>query len=92
MQSQTEVASPGESPGRLSRWFSIRRGSANHYDLGGKECRTAGGVEKENKLPAKVGGTMNCTATIQMPQLTEVSVDSKDCNTDKLTQANLFVD
>lgn len=75
MQSQTEIASPGESPGgRLSRWFSIRRGSAHHYDLGSKDCRTTtGNVEKENKLPAAKVGNVNSSSGIQMPQLTEVS-------------------
>lgn len=73
MQSQTEIASPGESPGgRLSRWFSIRRGSAHHYDLGSKDGRTPVNVEKENKLTAKAGN-VNCNNGIQMPQLTEVS-------------------
>lgn len=74
MQSQTEITSPGESPGgRLSRWFSIRRGSANHYDLNGKDFRATASVEKENKLPtATKNGPTNCTGTIQMPQLTEV--------------------
>ncbi|XP_030243519.1 rho guanine nucleotide exchange factor 10-like protein [Drosophila navojoa] len=31
---------PGESPGgRLSRWFSIRRGSSHQYDVGGRDGR-----------------------------------------------------
>lgn len=75
MQSQTEVSSPGESPGgRLSRWFSIRRGSAHHYDLGSKDCRT-GNIEKENKLPATKVVNTNCSSGIQMPQLTEVRME-----------------
>lgn len=76
MQSQTEVASPGESSGgRLSRWFSIRRGSAHQYDLGSQDCRTPGNVEKDNKMvtTSKVAST-NCSGGNQMPQLTEVSV------------------
>lgn len=78
MQSQTEVASPvGESSGggggRLSRWFSMRRGSAHQYDLGSEDCRTTtGNVNKENKLLASKMGPANCTGGIQMPQLTEV--------------------
>lgn len=81
MQSQTEVVSPGESPGgRLSRWFSIRRGTAHQYDLGSsKDCRTAGNLEKENKLPASKTGNTNCSSGIQMPQLTEVSVNWMVC-------------
>ncbi|XP_067641888.1 uncharacterized protein [Eurosta solidaginis] len=35
-----ELTTPGESPGgRLSRWFSIRRGSTNQYDIGGRDGR-----------------------------------------------------
>lgn len=34
---------PSESPGgRLSRWFSIRRGSSHHYDLNGSSTRSEG--------------------------------------------------
>lgn len=85
MQSQTEIASPGESPGgRLSRWFSIRRGSAHHYDLGSRDCRTAGNVEKENKLPATKVGNTNCSSGIQMPQLTEVSFEGFFCRSTNL--------
>ncbi|KAJ6634726.1 Rho guanine nucleotide exchange factor 10 [Pseudolycoriella hygida] len=77
MQSQADVTSPGESPGgRLSRWFSMRRGSAHHYDVGGS--RTVTNVEKENKLPtANKASNTNCNNTaIQMPQLTETEEDS----------------
>ncbi|XP_030380737.1 rho guanine nucleotide exchange factor 10-like protein [Scaptodrosophila lebanonensis] len=32
-----DITTPGESPGgRLSRWFSIRRGSSHQYDVGGR--------------------------------------------------------
>ncbi|EDX18227.1 rho guanine nucleotide exchange factor 10 isoform X2 [Drosophila simulans] len=35
-----EATTPGESPGgRLSRWFSIRRGSSHQYDVGGRDGR-----------------------------------------------------
>lgn len=61
MHSPTEVASP-ESPGRLSRWFSIRRGSSHNYDVGGKDGRS-GSLEKEIKSAEKA---------IKMPQLNEV--------------------
>lgn len=34
--SQETITTPGESPGgRLSRWFSIRRGSTHQYEVGG---------------------------------------------------------
>ncbi|XP_054088382.1 uncharacterized protein LOC105218092 [Zeugodacus cucurbitae] len=33
-----DITTPGESPGgRLSRWFSIRRGSSHQYDVGGRQ-------------------------------------------------------
>lgn len=92
MQSQTEVASPGESPGgRLSRWFSIRRGSTHQYDLGSKDCRTAANLEKENKLPASKSANTNCSGTIQMPQLTEVCVVSvKICFLQQKSKIHFF--
>lgn len=35
-----DATTPGESPGgRLSRWFSIRRGSSHQYDVGGRDGR-----------------------------------------------------
>ncbi|XP_068153000.1 rho guanine nucleotide exchange factor 10-like protein [Drosophila tropicalis] len=35
-----DITTPGESPGsRLSRWFSIRRGSSHQYDVGGRDGR-----------------------------------------------------
>lgn len=63
MHSPTEVASPDSPSGRLSRWFSIRRGSSHNYDVG-KEGR-GGSLEKEIK-PLEKSGKM-------MPQLVEVS-------------------
>lgn len=71
MQSHTEVTSPADSPtGRLSRWFSIRRGSSHNYDVGGKDSRS-GSLEKEIKSP---GLQMDRTSTSgsKMPQLSEV--------------------
>lgn len=39
-QAAHDATSPGESPaGRLSRWFSMRRGSTHQYDVGGKDVR-----------------------------------------------------
>ncbi|XP_053949250.1 uncharacterized protein LOC128857524 [Anastrepha ludens] len=35
-----DLTTPGETPGgRLSRWFSIRRGSSHQYDVGGRDGR-----------------------------------------------------
>ncbi len=62
MHSPTEVSSPDSPSGRLSRWFSIRRGSSHNYDVGGKDVR-GGSLEKEIKSSDR---------TSKMPQLTEV--------------------
>lgn len=69
---QNEILSPGESTpgGRLSRWFSIRRGSTQQYDFGGKDGRDsrASSCEIEDKakqVPATVNGH-------KMPLLPEV--------------------
>ncbi|XP_055389852.1 uncharacterized protein LOC129618855 [Condylostylus longicornis] len=36
----SDTTTPGETPGgRLSRWFSIRRGSTHQYDIGGRDGR-----------------------------------------------------
>lgn len=70
---QNDTLSPGETTpgGRLSRWFSMRRGSANQYDFGGKDGRDsrASSCEIEDKakqVPATVNGH-------KMPLLPEVS-------------------
>lgn len=45
---------PNESPGgRLSRWFSIRRGSSHHYDLNGSSGSAEG---RSSGLNANSGG------------------------------------
>lgn len=62
MHSPTEVPSPDSPSGRLSRWFSIRRGSSHNYDVGGKDSR-GGSLEKDVKSSEK---------TSKMPQLSEV--------------------
>ncbi|XP_055914281.1 rho guanine nucleotide exchange factor 10 isoform X2 [Eupeodes corollae] len=37
-----DLTTPGETPGgRLSRWFSIRRGSSHQYDVGGRDGRNS---------------------------------------------------
>lgn len=74
-QQHDSTLSPGESTpgGRLSRWFSIRRGSAHHYDFGGakeggRDSR-ASSVEADDKskqVPLTVNG-------YKMPLLPEVS-------------------
>lgn len=47
---------PSESPGgRLSRWFSIRRGSSHHYDLNGSSS-SGGGVGGRTGGSAGEGG------------------------------------
>lgn len=69
---QHDSTSPGESPaGRLSRWFSIRRGSSHQYDIGGKDVRDgrANSVELDDKtLTPKTSLTGH-----KMPLLREVS-------------------
>lgn len=75
---QPDSLSPGESSpgGRLSRWFSIRRGSAHQYDFGtgknsGRDSR-ANSIEPDDK--SKQSGTLNGTIIngYKMPLLPEV--------------------
>lgn len=74
---QPDTLSPGETPGgRLSRWFSIRRGSAHQYDFGasknsGRDSR-AGSVDIDEK--SKQSATLNGTIIngYKMPLLPEV--------------------
>lgn len=75
---QPDTLSPGESSpgGRLSRWFSIRRGSAHQYDFGasknsGRDSR-AGSIESDDK--SKQSTTLNGTIIngYKMPLLPEV--------------------
>lgn len=77
---QPETLSPGESSpgGRLSRWFSIRRGSAHQYDFGtgknsARESR-ANSIESDDK--SKQSGTLNGTIIngFKMPLLPEVCI------------------
>lgn len=77
---QPETLSPGESSpgGRLSRWFSIRRGSTHQYDFGasknsGRDSR-ASSIESDEK--SKQSGTLNGTTIngYKMPQLPEVRI------------------
>lgn len=75
---QPEILSPGESTpgGRLSRWFSIRRGSAHQYDFGasknsGRDSR-ASSIESDEK--SKQSSNLNGTTIngYKMPLLPEV--------------------
>lgn len=67
MPSSNNQESPGEPLSRLSRWFSIRRGS-NQYDLNTSNSpNRSGSVEKENDEKLANGK--------KMPQLQEVSDD-----------------
>lgn len=77
---QPDTLSPGESSpgGRLSRWFSIRRGSTHQYDFGaskhsGRDSRS-GSIETDNDK-TKQPGTLNGTVIngYKMPLLPEVS-------------------
>lgn len=81
---QPETLSPGESSpgGRLSRWFSIRRGSAHQYDFGaskhsGRDSRS-GSIESDTDK-TKQSGTLNGTIIngYKLPLLPEVSAE---CN------------
>lgn len=84
---QSDTLSPGESSpgGRLSRWFSIRRGSAHQYDFGasknsGRDSRS-GSIESDNDK-TKQSGTLNGTVIngYKLPLLPEVSaLDSTKC-------------
>lgn len=76
MPSSSNQDSPNEPLTRLSRWFSIRRGS-NQYDLNAtNNSNRSGSIEKENDDKLANGGK-------KMPQLQEVSLDiamSSVCN------------
>lgn len=75
-----DSTSPGESPGgRLSRWFSIRRGSVHHYDLGGgngKESRGSSVETDDNKPPPAPSSSQisKSSGGNKMPQLSEVGL------------------
>lgn len=83
---QSDTLSLGESTpgGRLSRWFSIRRGSTHQYDIGGKDGRDSRASscdieDKAKQVPATVNGH-------KMPLLPEVNDDIHlDCISSKLT-------
>lgn len=88
---QHDSTSPGESPaGRLSRWFSIRRGSSHQYDIGGKDVRDgrANSVELDDK-------TLNPKTSLtghKMPLLREVrNIFFKLANRNGTKLINLFL-
>ncbi|XP_059612881.1 uncharacterized protein LOC132259326 isoform X1 [Phlebotomus argentipes] len=74
---QPESTTPGESPGgRLSRWFSIRRGSSHQYDISGKD---SGGDSTDNsaqQTPTQSSASRTPSTTGKMPQLSESEEDS----------------
>lgn len=72
-QQNQELNTPGESPGgRLSRWFSIRRGSAHQYDVGGRN--SLDGSDEQIQLQIPQPQTPRVPSGTKMPQLCEVSV------------------
>lgn len=69
-----DTTPPGESPGgRLSRWFSIRRGSIHQYDLGGsgKDSRSSS-IDNDDKSPSIPSTHTSKNCGNKMPQLSEV--------------------
>uniref|UniRef100_A0A7G3ATU0 Putative guanine nucleotide exchange factor n=1 Tax=Lutzomyia longipalpis TaxID=7200 RepID=A0A7G3ATU0_LUTLO len=73
---QPESTTPGESPGgRLSRWFSIRRGSSHQYDISGKDS----GDSTDNsaqQTPTQSNNSRTPSSSGKMPQLSESEEDS----------------
>ena len=67
-----DITTPGESPGgRLSRWFSIRRGSSHQYDVGGRDGR------QSNSSSIDLPDAVVCDSTQASPQkLTTNSANS----------------
>lgn len=74
-QAAQDATSPGESPaGRLSRWFSIRRGSTHQYDVGGKDVRDgrANSVDSDDKSLNQQLQQQPPSTGVKMPLLPEV--------------------
>uniref|UniRef100_A0A1I8Q594 DH domain-containing protein n=2 Tax=Stomoxys calcitrans TaxID=35570 RepID=A0A1I8Q594_STOCA len=68
-----DITTPGESPGgRLSRWFSIRRGSSHQYDVGGRDGRHSNSSSID--MPDST-----CDSTLGSPQ----KISSNSANTSK---------
>ncbi|XP_075157814.1 uncharacterized protein LOC142231079 [Haematobia irritans] len=68
-----DITTPGESPGgRLSRWFSIRRGSSHQYDVGGRDGRHSNNSSID--MPDST-----CDSTLGSPQ----KINSNSANTSK---------
>lgn len=85
MPSQQEtITTPGESPGgRLSRWFSIRRGSTHQYEIGGNRNSIENDEPPMSPIPHQQSQQQQQTQQAQlqtprvpsggkMPQLSEV--------------------
>ncbi|KAL7743868.1 hypothetical protein ACLKA6_000272 [Drosophila palustris] len=69
-----DITIPGESPGgRLSRWFSIRRGSSHQYDVGGRDGRqcSASSIDIPDAAAtvntATLKPTVTATSTLNAP-------------------------
>ncbi|XP_073830601.1 rho guanine nucleotide exchange factor 10-like protein isoform X3 [Musca autumnalis] len=68
-----DITTPGESPGgRLSRWFSIRRGSSHQYDVGGRDGRHSNSSSID--IPDST-----CDSSLGSPQ----KINSNSANTSK---------
>lgn len=79
-----DITTPGETPGgRLSRWFSIRRGSSNQYDVGGRDGRQSNSssidlpdavCDSTQASPQKLTSSANSSkSACKMPGVPEVS-------------------
>lgn len=69
--------SPIEPFSRLSRWFSIRRGSTHQYDVGNNSTNSNNGRDSRGSSVENENDTQTARATAssnKMPQLNEVSV------------------
>lgn len=79
-----DITTPGETPGgRLSRWFSIRRGSSHQYDVGGRDGRQSNSssidlpdavCDSTQASPQKLTNSANSSkSACKMPGVPEVS-------------------
>uniref|UniRef100_A0A1B0DD04 Uncharacterized protein n=1 Tax=Phlebotomus papatasi TaxID=29031 RepID=A0A1B0DD04_PHLPP len=73
---QPESTTPGESPGgRLSRWFSIRRGSSHQYDISGRDSGDTTDSSAQ-QTPTQSNTSRTPSSTGKMPQLSESEEDT----------------
>ncbi|XP_037937381.1 rho guanine nucleotide exchange factor 10-like [Teleopsis dalmanni] len=93
-----DITTPGESPGgRLSRWWSIRRGSSHQYDVGGRDGRQsssssidipdAAACNEQHASPQKMSN-YNSTNPYKMPGVPE----NEDDDTISLSASTLRFD